>query len=158
MESWNVPALRPDRGRWRERLILKFIYEDLPQAENRVTIDPKEAERPVVEFKARSEYAEKGIAALDSDLQKILAALPVERHAIERRRGSSEAHIQCTTPMGRSSGDSVVDDGLVHHRIRNLLVFGSSVFPTAAPANPTLTITALSLRAADKLFASGRVS
>jgi choline dehydrogenase-like flavoprotein len=56
--------------------------------------------------------------------------------------------------MGQSAADSVVDDALVHHRVRNLLVLGSGVFPTAPPANPTLTITALSLRAADRLFAS----
>jgi hypothetical protein len=153
METSNVPVLRIERGRWRERLFLKFVYEDLPQAHNRVTIDDSDHERPVLEFKNRSEYAERGIAALESDLSTVLAALPVDRYEIERSRGSSEAHILCTTPMGRSEADSVVDDGLVHHRVRNLLVLGGSTFPTAAPANPTLTITALSLRAADKLLA-----
>jgi choline dehydrogenase-like flavoprotein len=158
MESWNVPMLRPERGRWRERLFLKFIYEDLPQADNRVTIEDAGVRRPVVDFKGHSAYVERGIAALESDLPRVLAPLPVERFNIERRRGGSEAHIHCTTPMGRSAADGVVDDGLVHHRVRNLLVMGSSVFPTAAPANPTLTITALSLRAADRLFASGNRS
>jgi choline dehydrogenase-like flavoprotein len=157
MEVSNVPVLRTERGRWRERVVLKFIYEDLPQPDNQVTIGATDAERPIVEFKGRSEYAERGMAALESDLPRVLDALPVERYEIEQRRpGSSEAHIMCTTPMGLNPADSVVDDALVHHRIRNLLVLGSSVFPTAAPANPTLTITALSLRAADKLFASRR--
>jgi choline dehydrogenase-like flavoprotein len=155
METWNVPALRPERGRWRERLRLKFIYEDLPQVDNRVSVEPGNEGRPVLDFGSRSAYAQRGIDALDADLPRVLAALPVERFQIERRRGGSEAHIQCTTPMGRDASDSVVDESLVHHRIRNLLVLGSSVFPTAAPANPTLTITALSLRAVDRLFSSG---
>jgi choline dehydrogenase-like flavoprotein len=157
MEVWNVPVLRAERGRWRERVVLKFIYEDLPQADNRVTVDETDVARPIVDFKGCSDYAERGIAALESDLSRVLVALPVEGYEIEQRRaGSSESHIMCTTPMGRNPADSVVDEALVHHRIRNLLVLGSSVFPTAAPANPTLTITALSLRAADKLFASRR--
>jgi len=155
METSNVPGLRLERGRWRERVVLIFIYEDLPQAENRVALDGTDAARPVVEFRARSAYAERGIGHLESDLSHVLSALPVEGYRIAGR-SPSQGHIQCTTPMGRSPSDSVVDDGLVHHRVRNLLVLGSGVFPTAAPANPTLTIAALSLRSADKLFASGR--
>ena len=34
----------------------------------------------------------------------------------------------------------------VHHRLRNLVVLGGSMFPTAPPANPTLTLAALALR------------
>jgi choline dehydrogenase-like flavoprotein len=56
--------------------------------------------------------------------------------------------------MGRDSETSVVDRDLIHHRVRNLLVLGGSAFPTAAPANPTLTISALSLRAAREMFGS----
>jgi choline dehydrogenase-like flavoprotein len=157
METSNVPALRLKRGRWRERVVLLFVFEDLPQAGNRVTVDATEAERPIVEFGARSAYAERGMAALESDLSQVLTALPVEGYQI-RAPSRSQGHILCTTPMGRSPEDSVVDDGLVHHRIRNLLVLGGSVFPTAAPANPTLTLAALSLRAADKLLASRRAA
>jgi choline dehydrogenase-like flavoprotein len=154
METSNVPALRAERGRWRQRLLLKFIYEDLPQPENRVSIDSASPGRPVVTFERRSSYAEAGIAALPADLAGVLDPLPVERFEILRARGGSEAHILCTTPMGTEAAGSVVDPGLVHHQVRNLLVMGGSVFPTAAPANPTLTICALSMRAADRMLAS----
>jgi choline dehydrogenase-like flavoprotein len=62
--------------------------------------------------------------------------------------------------MGDDPATSVVDRQLVHHRVRNLLVLGGSVFPTISPSNPTLTICALSLRAADTLLApsTGRSS
>jgi choline dehydrogenase-like flavoprotein len=50
--------------------------------------------------------------------------------------------------MGDDPADSVIDRNMVHHRVRNLLVMGSGAFPTGAPANPTLTISALALRAA----------
>jgi choline dehydrogenase-like flavoprotein len=49
---------------------------------------------------------------------------------------------------------SVVDRDLRSHDHRNLFILGSAVFPTSATANPTLTIAALSLRAADQVKAS----
>jgi choline dehydrogenase-like flavoprotein len=53
--------------------------------------------------------------------------------------------------MGEDVATSVVDRNLVHHRVRNLIVLGGSVFPTIAPTHPTLTICALSMWAADRL-------
>jgi choline dehydrogenase-like flavoprotein len=46
----------------------------------------------------------------------------------------------------------VVDANLVSHDHKNLMIVGSSVFPTGGSANPTLTIAALSLRASDFLI------
>ena len=54
--------------------------------------------------------------------------------------------------MGNDAASSIVDRHLVHHRIRNLLVLGASAFPTASPAYPTLTLSALSLWATDHLL------
>jgi choline dehydrogenase-like flavoprotein len=154
MESWNVPLLRDERGKWRQRIRLKFIYEDLPQPENRVTLGP-DPEKPQVEYRAASSYAQRGLDALEHDLSRVLAALPVERYrVIEPDAPSSEGHNLGTTSMGADPATSVVDRQLIHHRVRNLLVLGGSVFPTISPANPTLTICALSLWAADRLMAS----
>ena len=55
--------------------------------------------------------------------------------------------------MGNDPATSVVDRNLVPHRIRNLAVLGSGAFPCATPANPTLTLAALSLRAAEAMLA-----
>jgi glucose dehydrogenase len=57
-------------------------------------------------------------------------------------------HIVGTTRMGADARLSVVDADLRSHDHRNLFILGSSTFPTVACANPTLTIAALSLRAA----------
>jgi choline dehydrogenase-like flavoprotein len=43
----------------------------------------------------------------------------------------------------------VVDANCQVHGISNLFIAGSSVFPTAGYANPTLTIVALSVKLAD---------
>jgi choline dehydrogenase-like flavoprotein len=154
MESWNTPELRNERGKWRQRVILKFIYEDLPQVQNRVTVNADNPDLPDVSYESHSPYLERGLLALESQLPSILKALPVERYQPYLRSGGTEAHILGTTAMGSDPATHVVDADLVHHRVRNLLVLGGSVFPTIAPANPTLTICALSLRAADRLRAN----
>ena len=160
MESWNVPVLRDLRGKWRQRLRLKFIYEDLPQPENRVTIGSDPA-KPDIHYTRHSDYAQRGVDRLESDLARVLAPLPVESYRVIRPDTlTTEGHILGTTTMGDDPATSVVDRQLVHHRVRNLLVLGGSVFPTISPSNPTLTICALSLRAADTLIApsTGRSS
>ena len=104
-------------------------------------------------YRGHSAYAQRGLASLASQVPHVLEALPVDGYTIDTPR-ATEAHILGTTVMGRDPARSVVDRNLVHHRVRNLLVLGGSVFPTSAPANPTLTISALSLRAAARLAAS----
>ncbi len=154
IEGWNVPRLRNERGRWRERYALKFVFEDLPRAENRVTLDSNDEDRPVVEFHGPSPYTERGIAALRDSIEQVLAPLPVESYVLDEPV-ATEYHIQCTTPMGVDPAVSVVDENCLHHEVRNLAVVGSSVFPTSAPANPTLTLAAIAVRSARTVFAGG---
>ena len=56
-------------------------------------------------------------------------------------------HIIGTARMGEDPKTSVVDADLRSHDHPNLFILGSTVFPTSATANPTLTIAALTLRA-----------
>src|SRR5690606_27266175 len=55
------------------------------------------------------------------------------------------------TRMSRDPRSSVVDTDCRVHGMANLYVGGSSVFPSAGFANPTLTIVQLALRLADHL-------
>lgn len=151
IESWNVPELRNERGKWRQRLKLKILFEDLRQPGSAVALDASSPSVPAIEFAGVSDYAQKAYAELDRDLERILAPLPVESWKVYRPSKPNEAHILGTTVMGDDAASSVVDRNLVHHGLRNLLVLGGSTFPTAAPANPTLTICALSLRAARRV-------
>jgi choline dehydrogenase-like flavoprotein len=61
------------------------------------------------------------------------------------------SHHMGTTRMSDSSRTGVVDANCRVHGTDNLFVAGSSVFPSAGHANPTLTIVALSLRLAEHL-------
>jgi len=156
LENWNTPylyrgALRTERGRWNERVCIRFLFDDLPREDNTVTVhahDPRKAE---TRFAGYSAYAQRGAAQIPAMIDKLSEPLRVER--VESiTLGTTSAHIQGTCVMGNDPANSIVDRHLVHHRLRNLLVLGSSAFPTASPAYPTLTVSALSLWAADHLL------
>jgi choline dehydrogenase-like flavoprotein len=83
-------------------------------------------------------------------LATVLRPLPVERIEV-RQTDEISVHLQGTLRMGSDPSESVVDAGQVHHDVRNLIVVGSSVFPTSGSAPPSLTVAAMSLRAAHLL-------
>lgn len=61
------------------------------------------------------------------------------------------SHHMGTTRMSDDPKRGVVDKNAGVHGVGNLFIAGSSVFPTAGTANPTLTIVALAIRLADHL-------
>lgn len=153
MESWNVPWLRAERGRWRQRALIKFIFEDLPCYENYVGVSTEDESKPELYYPAKSSYTQAGLDAVPELVETLIDSLPVEDYVIVDRQGmGTSPHIQGTTRMGTDPDTSVVDRHLVHHRVRNLLVLGSGAFPSCPAANPTLILSALSVLAARKLM------
>jgi choline dehydrogenase-like flavoprotein len=61
-------------------------------------------------------------------------------------------HLLGTARMGADPGSSVTNDKSRAHSVPNLVILDGSVFVTAAALNPTSTIQALALRAADALI------
>lgn len=147
-ENYNAPpGLRLEPGKWTHQMKIKLIAEDLPQRQNRVRLSADG--RPVLEWHGHSDYANRGLARAEAGLSDVIPG-PVSP---PRRRSLSEteAHIQGTHRMGRDPAQSVVDDRLRLHGVGNLYVLGAGVFPASSAANPTLTLSALSLRAAGSL-------
>ena len=60
-------------------------------------------------------------------------------------------HVMGTYRMGSDPRSSVVGPTLRAHDHPNLYLLGSGVFPSVGTANPTLTIAALALRAAETI-------
>jgi choline dehydrogenase-like flavoprotein len=154
VETWNVPRLRMTPGKHRQFLQAQFLYDNLPRDDNRVIVDPADRTKPKLIWRGRSDYADRSRKQAMQDAEKVFAALPIERLRLENDGAfrDTEGHILGTTPMGTDPAKSVVDGDLRHHQVRNLLVLGGSTFPVSSPSNPTLTISALSLRAASRLF------
>ena len=97
--------------------------------------------------------AQAGLAAARNSHGEIFAKLGSSQvqHSPEAQ---GAGHIIGTARMGSDPKTSVVDRDLRSHDHGNLFILGSSVFPTSTTANPTLTIAALSLRAASAVKAA----
>ncbi len=148
IESTNTTAsIRPERGKWTHRMRLKLVAEDLPQPQNRVTLD--DAGEVVIHWLGHSDYARRGLARAEARLCDVLPdgcqPLPETRDAV------TEQHIQGTHRMGRDPETSVVDSALRLHGSENVFALGAGAFTSCSPANPTLTLSALALRAGETL-------
>lgn len=144
----NPATVRVERGRWRQRMHLTVSVEALGIEANRVSFDPSRPELPIVSHAAPSIYAQQTLDRAGEMAASFLAGLPVERISIPAPT-SNEAHIIGTAVMGNDPATSVVDRHLRYHGVPNLVVLGSSAFPTSTPSPPTLTIAALALWSAN---------
>jgi choline dehydrogenase-like flavoprotein len=138
-------GLRKEYGRWRQLAPLVVVVEDLPQDSNRVVLDSDGT--PKVLHPNISAYAQRGVQQSLIDIERVLRPLPVERIDFKGMR-DTESHIQGSLRMGADPATSVVDAKQIHHDVRNLVVVGSSVFPSGPNSNPSLSVAALSLRSA----------
>jgi len=75
----------------------------------------------------------------------------IKNNSVFLEEDSINHHIGLTK-MSKKNGEGVVDENLKLHNIQNVYVSGSCVFPSSASVNPTLTVSALSLRLADHLI------
>jgi choline dehydrogenase-like flavoprotein len=136
---------------------LASLVEQLPDAQNRVTLDSSERDMygvPLPRLSYRiDDYTKAGFAASRQMHEEIFAKLDAT-HVQHSPQAQGAGHIIGTARMGNDARRSVVDAGLRSHDHGNLFILGSAVFPTSATANPTLTIAALSLRAVDQVKAA----
>ncbi len=147
-------ALRHQTSR---HIRLASLVEQLPDPDNRVSLHPTERDMygvPVPRLTYRlDDYVRSGLAAAREAHEEIFAQLGTTQ-VHHRDEAEGAGHIIGTARMGDDPKTAVVDADLRSHDHRNLFIVGSAVFPTSATANPTLTIAALSLRAAAPVRAS----
>lgn len=141
------------------QLSFNSLVEMLPDPNNRVTLAPEVdilgIPQPAIKFKI-DDYARAGLARARDFHKMVFKQLQVtDEHHLTDDQWLGSGHIIGTTTMGDHPLTSVVDKNLRCHDHKNLFILGSSVFPSSFTSNPTLTIAALALRAADhikKLF------
>lgn len=146
------------------RIALKVQAETVPNPSSRVTLSEKidKYGKPLarLDWRLTSEdrkatdfllaEIEKELAANNFGSIKMDAWLEDESRIIPQDvRGGS--HHSGTTRMSESPASGVVDSNCKVHGVDNLYIAGSSVFPTNGWANPTFTISTLSIRLAHHL-------
>lgn len=151
IESHNDLFVRGEYGKWRQIAKMKFVFEDLPQDKNQVTLSNDEL-KPLINYYGHSNYSNKGYENLKEIITNLFDFLPIEQIDLDDSPQLSESHILSTTRMGTDESNSVIDKNLIHHQYRNLFVLGGGAFPSVAASNPTLTLSALSLYAANNSF------
>ncbi len=136
-------------------------WEQDPVFDNKIILDDKkdifEIPRVKIIYK-KTQIMKDTIRIVLEQLAKDFIINNVGRIAIEKYLYNDEEYLTNSgfhhlggTRMGNDSINSVVNSDLRVHKLTNLFVAGSSVFPTGGHANPTLTIIQLSLRLADFL-------
>jgi choline dehydrogenase-like flavoprotein len=141
---------------------LDMRFEQRPNPSSRVTLssDKDELGLPRVHLQWQLLQddllaAERSVSALAHEIgRRTLGRMRLqldEKSRWKDFRVLGGAHHIGTTRMSESAKTGVVDSNCRVHSVENLYVAGSSVFPTAGFANPTLTIVALALRLADHL-------
>lgn len=169
----NQPGPRPediarDSGVWGDALAdevraqfgrtvsVHGFTEQLPDTAHTVTLDPVAVDDlgdPVPRITwGLGDYDRAAGAAAMAAAARILEAAGAEDISFPFGNGFSYCGHQIgTLRMGDDPSMSVVDRHLVSHDVPNLVAVGSAVFPTSTALNPSLTIAALTLRAATHL-------
>jgi choline dehydrogenase-like flavoprotein len=161
------------RGRIADRVtrqaLLHFECEQLPEPDNRITIDPKYTDeignpRPVIEYDA-SPYVRKSFAAARAVSKQIFAANRIDDYTAYKPTDPDyvtwqdegytfwgAGHIVGTHRMGDDPTTSVVKPTQQCWDHPNLYAVGCGSMPTLGTSNPTLTMTALTFLTAETIL------
>jgi choline dehydrogenase-like flavoprotein len=134
---------------------LLAICEDLPEPHNRVTLDPERVDghgipAPKIEYRL-SENSRRMLEHGVARAKEVLEAAGAKLVLSEAPMRVAGWHLMGTARMGTDPARSVVNEWGRCHDVRNLFVIDGSVFVTAGAVNPTNTIQALALHAAETL-------
>ncbi len=138
----------------RHSLDFWLTSEDLPDPENRVTLDRDG--RIVLSYTPNNDAGHK---RLIRKLEGLLQHLDMHPHLVPRNLFvgnriplAGVAHQNGTIRFGRDPRTSVLDTNCRAHDVDNLYVVDGSFFPSSGAVNPALTIMANALRVGDHLL------
>ena len=132
---------------------LLVMAEDQPVYENRVLLDESATDRYGVprllishRHTSRDRAAGAALAAMAKRILRRAGALACYRHRV-----ATFSHGVGTVRMGSDPYTSALDADCRFRGLENLTVVDAGVMPTGAAVNPSLTISAIALRAAERL-------
>jgi choline dehydrogenase-like flavoprotein len=160
-----LTSKRVSRSIWGEPLVdlmesythlagLWIVGEDMPQADNRVTVDPDRKDQygmpiPVVTVTDHPNDTAMREFAWQKAREIYQAAGAI---TVWDTPPYPATHNLGTCRMGTDPATSVVNQFGQAHEVPNLFIADGSVFPTSGSENPTLTISALAIRQAEYIM------
>ena len=158
-DSWGESLVKDMETWFGHAISMGGIAEFLPNNDSFITLDPKVKDQygsPVAQIQSfLGEPELKSLEFIAKKSKEILKAAGAGEivEEVSSYDFFSATHVFGTCRMGKDKETSVVNPSLRVHNIPNLLVTDASVFPTSGGGEaPSLTIEALSLRAADLLL------
>jgi len=128
--------------------------EDLPSADNRVTVD-RDGRITLAYAPNNEEGHRRLIAKLKGMLEEIRCEdhlIPLNAYIPARIPLAGVAHQNGTIRFGRDPKTSALDPNCKAHELHNLYVVDGSFFASSSAVNPALTIMANALRVGDHLL------
>jgi choline dehydrogenase-like flavoprotein len=137
----------------RHSLDFWLTSEDLPDPENRVTLD-REGNIVLAYAPNNLEAHNRLVKRLEAILEQIGSRHIIRRNVFVGQRIplAGVAHQNGTIRFGRDPETSALDVNCRAHDVDNLYVVDGSFFPSSAAVNPALTIMANALRVGDHLL------
>jgi choline dehydrogenase-like flavoprotein len=153
-DTFGDELLTEIRNAYGNRIAVGALVEQLPRRENRIRLDPSRTDghgNPVPDVVwGLDATARRTIERANEIQRRIMDEMGVDVDWVVGPDNTGPAyHHMGTTRMGTDPETSVVDPQLRTHDLGNLTLAGSSAFVTGGAMNPTLTIAALALKAAD---------
>jgi choline dehydrogenase-like flavoprotein len=182
IDGTNASGLNPDGARLHGRALIdrlnglmtrqirmSNLVEQQAQARNRVSVAADHVDglglpRPRIDY-TLSDYTRQGFRRAREVNSRIYRQLGAREYSTVDKSSPSyfevdgqgfdfygAGHIMGTHLMGSSSKDSVLDRDMRSWDHPNLFMVGSGAFPSSGTGNPTLTVAALSFKAAGTLL------
>jgi choline dehydrogenase-like flavoprotein len=152
---WGADHHRVMRQRFPHIVRITVLGEDLPEIENRVELDPEIKDTSGIPApRVTYAYSENSLKMLEHAAARAREALDAAGAVEILDSGVIQPafHLLGTARMGTDPKKSVVNAHHRAHDIPNLYIVDGSSFATSAAVNPTSTIGALALRAADGIW------
>ncbi|WP_406586677.1 GMC family oxidoreductase [Asaia lannensis] len=159
--EWSS-AVSSSRGMWGEALRqkmmdynhqvgLKMVGEMLPSMENRVTLADEKDQYGLPITRITYGWQDNDKVMIQHALGEMQRSLELIGAQDIWRQENDTNHLAGTARMGFSAENSVVDADCRSWDVPNLWICDGSIFPTVGGVNPSLTITAIALRTADRI-------
>ncbi len=158
-ENGRLPWGADHHARFRKlayrKLNLSVVVDDLPEAHNRVTLDPVLTDShgipaPKVDYTI-GENSRRMIEHGVERCKTVLHTAGARDIGVQNPIVFSGWHNLGTARMGDDPRSSVVNGWGRSHDVKNLFIVDGSIFVTAGAVNPTSTIQALALYIADQM-------